>query len=106
MRESIIGLTDVRQAAVVEQNLLENKSRDSLRQLRSALHDPQAQRNNFRREQERDDFLLVGLHQRSDDSETCETQVLERTSLGRCVEERVEEQRNVRLEEAAACFWM
>jgi hypothetical protein len=105
VREAVVSLADVRQSAVVEQDLLENEVRNGLRQLRAALHDPQAQRDDLGGEQERDDFLLVGLHQCPDDAETRQTQVLKGARFRRRVQERVEKQRNVSLEEAAATFW-
>lgn len=47
MWESIVGLANVRQATVVEENLLQNKGGDSFAQLGASLHDAQAQRNDF-----------------------------------------------------------
>jgi hypothetical protein len=81
VREAVVSLADVRQPAVVEQDLLKDEGGDGFRQFRAALHDPQAQRDDFGGEQERDDFLLVGLHQSPDDSETRQTQILKRTRL-------------------------
>lgn len=64
MTEPVVSLTNVRQTAVVEKNLLQYERSDGFAQLRAALHYPQAQRYDLRRQEKRDDFLFVGLHQR------------------------------------------
>lgn len=99
MREAVVGLADVREAAVVEQDLLQDERGHGLAQLRARLHDAQAQRNDLGGEQEGDHLLLVRLDQRPNHAQTGQAQVLERTGLGGGVQERVEEERDVRLQE-------
>lgn len=70
MREAIVSLANVGQPAVVEQDLLKYESGDCFAQFTSAFHYSQAKWNNFGRQQESDDFLLVGLHQRPNHSQT------------------------------------
>lgn len=95
MGESIVRMANVRQAAIVQQNLLQDERRYRLAQFRAGFHYPQAQRNDLRSQQEGNHFLLVGFHQRSDHPERGQPQILERTRLGRGVQERIQEQRNM-----------
>lgn len=82
MRESIVSLTNVRQPAVIEQNLLKDECGDGFRQFAAALHDSQAQRNDFRSEQKRYNFLFVSLYQCSNHSKAGKTQVFKRSGFG------------------------
>jgi hypothetical protein len=106
MGESVVSLAYVAEAGVVKQNFLQDKGGDSLAKLRAALHDSQAQRNNLGGEQEGDDFLLIGLDQSTDDTQRCESQVLEGASLAHGVEEWIEKQRKVGLQERRPGFWV
>ena len=90
MREPVVGLTDVVEAGLVQQDLLEDEGGHSLAQLGAALHDPQTQRDDLRGEEEVDHLLLVRLHEGPDDPEGGETEVLEGASLADGVEEGVE----------------
>ena len=47
MTESLVGLTDVGQTGVVEENLLQDESGDGLRQLRSLFHYTQTERDDL-----------------------------------------------------------
>ena len=81
MTEPIVRLTDVRKTAVVQQNLLQDERGHSFTQLGAALHDAQAKRNDLRGEQKRNYLLLVGFYQRSNHSQTRQSEILERTRL-------------------------
>lgn len=63
VRETVVCLADVRQAALVQQDLLQDERGDRLGQLRPGLHDPETQRYDLRRQEERDHLLLVRLEQ-------------------------------------------
>ena len=67
MGEPVVGLTDVIQTSLVQQDLLQDEGGHSLAQLGAALHDPQTQRDDLRGQQEVDHLLLVGLHEGPDD---------------------------------------
>lgn len=45
--ESLVCRADVVESMIIEQDLLDNKDSDGLAQLRSRLHDAQAQRDDF-----------------------------------------------------------
>ena len=64
VREPIVRVADVRQPTVVQQYLLQYEGGHRFAQLRSGLHDAQAQWNDFRRQQKRDHFLFVGLRKK------------------------------------------
>lgn len=106
MRKAIIGLADVREAAVVQKYLLEDECGDCLGQLGPTLHDTQAQRYDLSRQQEGDDFLFVCFHERPDDSQAGETEVFEWSCLRRCVQEWIQEEWSVSGEKHRASLWM
>lgn len=54
--EALVCRTDVVETVIVEKNLLHNKDGHSLAQLRSRLHDAQAERDDLGRKQEVDDL--------------------------------------------------
>lgn len=54
--------TDVGEARVVQQDLLNDEGGDCLRQFRSGLHNPQTQRNNLSLKQKVHNFRVVNLH--------------------------------------------
>ena len=97
--EPVVGLTDVVQTSLVQQDLLQDEGRHRLAQLRAALHDPQAERDDLGGEQEVDHLLLVGLHEGPDDPEGGEAEVLEGAGLADGVEEGVEVEGDVSQEE-------
>ena len=99
MGEPVVGLADVIQPSLVQQDLLQDEGGHSLAQLRAALHDPQTERDDLRGEEEVDHLLLVRLHEGPDDPERGETEVLEGTSLADGVEEGVEVEGDVSEEE-------
>ena len=88
--EPVVGLTDVIQSSLVQQDLLQDEGGHSLAQLRAALHDPQTERDDLRGEEEVDHLLLVRLHEGSDDPEGGKAKVLEGPGLTDGVEEGVE----------------
>lgn len=90
--ETLIGRTDVVETIVVEQNLLNNENRDRLAELAARLHNTQAQRDDLRRKEEVDNFARVVLHQCANNTQRSESEIFERSRLGRRVEERVEEE--------------
>jgi hypothetical protein len=76
--EALIGLADVSQSHIVEEDLLNDKDGNSLGELRSRLHDSQTERDDFGGKQEVDDFAGVILNKRADDTEGGKAQVFER----------------------------
>jgi hypothetical protein len=53
--ESLVRLTDVRQAEIVEQDLLDDEDGDCFREFRSGLHDAEAEGDDLGGEEEVDD---------------------------------------------------
>lgn len=101
--EPLVRLADVAESYLVEEDLLDDEDGDRFRQLRTRLHDPKAEGDDFGREEEVDDVaVIVLLDEGSDDAEGGEAEVLERTSLGSRVEEGVEEEGDVGAEEEGA----
>lgn len=93
--ETLVGLADVREPNIVEQDLLYDKDGDRLAELRARLHDPQAQRDDLGSKEEIDDLRGVVLDKSADNAEGGEAEVLKRSRLRRGVEEWIEKQRNV-----------
>lgn len=54
--EALVRGTDVVQAIVIEQNLLNDEDGNSLGQLGAGFHNPQAEGNDFSRQEEVDDL--------------------------------------------------
>ena len=50
--EPLVRMADIRQTRLVQQDLLDDEDSNGLGELRSGLHDPQAERDDLRREQE------------------------------------------------------
>lgn len=94
--EALVSSANVVEAIVIKQNLLHNEDGDSLAKFRASLHDSQAERDNLGGEEEVDDFRGVVLDERANHTEARESQVFKRPRLGCRVEERVEEERDVR----------
>lgn len=93
--EPLVRRADIRQANVVQQYFLHDEDRDSLAELGSRLHDAKAEGNNLRSEEEVDNIRRVILHQRTDDAQRGEAEVLEGTRLGCRVQKRVEKEGDV-----------
>ena len=93
--ESLVRGADVREPHVVEKNLLHDEDGDRLAQLGAGLHDPKAQRDDLRRQEEIDDLRRIVLDQGPDDSKGGQAKVLERPRLGGRIEKGVEKQRDV-----------
>jgi len=98
--ESVVSLTDVTEARVIKQYLLQNKCGHSFAEFRATLHNAQAQGNYFSGQQKCDDLLLVGLDQGTDHSQRGKPQIFKGPSFAHCVEEWVEEQWKVSLQES------
>lgn len=96
--EPLIRGTDVVESMVIKKNLLYNENGHGLAQLGTRLHDSQAQWDNLRGQEKVDHIRRVILDERSDDTKRGETKVFEGSRLGSRVEERIQEQRNVRYE--------
>lgn len=68
--EPLVGLTDVGESHLIEQDLLDNKDRNCLGQLRASLHDAQAEGNDLCREEKVDDIgIVVLLDESANDTE-------------------------------------
>ncbi len=65
------------QSSVIQQHLLQNKSRHSFGQLASELHDLQTERNDLRLQQKRDHLSIINFDERADDAQRGEAEVLE-----------------------------
>lgn len=132
--EPLIGLTDVGQSELVEQDLLDDEDGDRFGQLRARLHDAKAEGDDLGRQEEVDDGGVIvllesggvargtsrhetsgkdlprrvrdrtNLDQGSDDSKTRQSEVLKRPGLAGRVKERVEEERDVGVEEERPGF--
>ena len=61
--EALVGVADVREAGLVEEDLLHDEDRDGLGELGAGLHDSQAERDDLCRQQEVDDQVVVVLLQ-------------------------------------------
>lgn len=59
--ETFVRVADICEACLVEKDLLDDEYRDSFRKLGTSFHDAQAQGNDFGREQEVDDSVVVVL---------------------------------------------
>ena len=59
--ESLIRVADVRQTRLIQQDFLNDEDRNGLGEFGTGFHDPQAERDYFRREQEMDDSRVVVL---------------------------------------------
>ena len=88
--EPVVGLADVEEARVVQEDLLHDEGGDGLAQLGAVVHDPQAERDDLGGQEEVDHLPLVGLDQGADHPEGSEPQVLEGPGLAHRVEEGVE----------------
>lgn len=60
--EALVCCTDVIQAVVVKEDLLDDEDGDSLAELRAGLHDAQAERNDLGSQEEVDHIRAVILH--------------------------------------------
>ena len=95
MREPVIGLTDVVEAGLIQQDLLEDECGHSLAQLGPRLHDPQTQRNYLCCQEEVNNLLFVCLDQSSDNSEGSQTKIFKWSGLADRVQEWVQIQWDV-----------
>lgn len=96
--KSLISGTDICKTDIIKKNLLYNENRHRLAEFGPSLHDAEAKRNYFSRQEEVDHVRRVILHQCADNTEGGESQVLEGTRLGGGVKEWIEEKRDVSFE--------
>jgi hypothetical protein len=73
--ESLVGLADVLQSHVIEQDLLDDEDSNGLAELRSSLHDTEAKRNDLGSEEEVDNLCRVVLDQSADDTKRGQAKV-------------------------------
>lgn len=91
--EALVGLANVGEADVIEQDLLDNEDGDGLAELAAGLHDSQTQGDDLGAEEERNDLAVVGLlDERADDAERRQSEVFKGSCLGCCVEEWIQEE--------------
>ena len=93
--EALVSLTNVLQAHVVKQYLLDDEDGDGFAELRASLHNTEAKRDDLRGKEKVDDLGRVVLDQSANDTERGQTEVLEGPRFGGSVEERVEKKRDV-----------
>ena len=67
--ESLVSLADVGEANVIQEDLLDNEDGNRLAQLRSGLHDTEAERDDFGGEKKIDDLGGVIFDQGTNDTE-------------------------------------
>lgn len=79
--ESLVGLADVLQSHVIEQDLLNDEDSNSLAEFRSSLHDTEAERDDLCGEEEVDDFCRVILDQSADDTKRRQAKVFKGSRL-------------------------
>lgn len=83
--ETLVRLAYVRKTNVVQQDLLHDENGHGLAELRTCLHDTEAEGYDLGRKEEVDDFGRVILDQGANHAKGCQAKVLERTRLGRGV---------------------
>jgi hypothetical protein len=66
--KALVGLTDVRQANIIKQDLLHDKNCNGLAEFGAGLHDTKTERDDFGRQEEVDDLGRVVLDKRADDT--------------------------------------
>lgn len=96
--ETLICRTNIRQANIIEKNLLHNENGNGFAEFRPGLHDAKTEGNDLGGEEEVDHVRGVILHQRSNDAERCEAEVLKRTRFRGGVQKGIEEQGDVSCE--------
>jgi hypothetical protein len=77
--KALICLTNILQAHVIQQDLLNDEYRNGLAELGAGLHDAEAERNDLGCEEEVDHFRAVVLDQGSNDTKGRKAEVFERT---------------------------
>lgn len=91
--EALVGLANVGEADIIEQDLLDNEDGDRLAELAAGLHDSQTQGDDLGAEEERNDLAVVGLlDEGADDAEGRQSEVFKGSCLGCSVEERIQEE--------------
>ena len=71
-KEPLSCLAEVRQAIVIEKNLLNDECGNGLTELGTTLHDAQTEGNYLRLQEEADDFRIVNFHKGADDTQRSE----------------------------------
>ena len=97
--ESLGGLAQVIEPRVVQQYLLYDESRNGLTELGTTLHYAKAERYDLCLQQEADDFGVVNFDEGAYHAQRSQPQVLKTPSFADCVQERIQEQWDVRLQE-------
>lgn len=88
--ETLVGSADVVQTVIIQQDLLNYEDGHSLAELRSGLHDAEAEGDDLGGQEKVDDFGRIILDKGTNDAEAGQSQVLERPRLRCCVEEGIE----------------
>ena len=109
--KAFVGVTDIREASLVKEDLLHDENGNGLGEFRTGLHDAETEGDDLGGKKEMDYGVVVILLRRekgeridqeatargayldesTDDTEGCEAQVFERTCFGSCVQERIQE---------------
>ena len=79
--ESLVGLADVLQSHVIEQDLLNDEDSNGLAEFRPSLHDTEAERNDLRGKEEIDHFCRVVLDQSANHAKRRQAEVFEGSRL-------------------------
>lgn len=93
--KSLVSSTNICKAYIVEQNFLYNEDRHRLAQFRTGFHDTEAKGDDLRGKKEVDDIRGVIFHQGTDHAQGSKTEIFKRARLGRGIEKRIEEKRNM-----------
>ena len=98
-KEPLCSHTEIVQAIIVQQDLLDDEGGDSLRQISATFHDPQTERYDLGLQQEVDHRWVINLDQGANHSKRCESQVLKRSPFADCIQKWVQEQSDVGFDE-------
>jgi len=80
---------------IIKKDLLDNEYSHGLAELRASLHDSEAERDDFGRQEKVDDVGGIVFNKSTDDSERGQSQIFEGSRLRGGVQERVQEQWDV-----------
>ena len=75
--ESLWSHAEVSKAAIITQDLLNDKRGDRLREICPSFHDPQAEGNYFSLKKEVDNVWVVNFDESTDYAQRCQSEVLE-----------------------------
>jgi hypothetical protein len=93
--EPFVRSADIIQPMIIEEDLLDNEYCDGLAELGASLHNSKTEGDDLCGQQEVDNVGGVVLDKCSNDTQGCQSQVFEGPRFRGCVQEGVEEERNM-----------